>query len=140
MRARFALLADYANQTADGKLNIMGVFNSITAASVPAVHAQLSLVVGLETEPTDRGQAKEIAIRLLDADGAELLALTTTVQIPADAPLVGNMPQIVSLTGVRLERFGDYSFYVTVNGEPKADVSFTLSERKPALPADGPRE
>lgn len=136
MRVRFAVLADFANQTADGKLNIMGIFNVIRAASVPAVHGQMTLVVEFETEPPDRGAAKEIGIRLLDADGKELLQLSTTVQVSTDAPLVGKIPQIVGLAGVRFERFGDYSFYVTVNGEQKADLPFALVQLQPSPPTE----
>jgi len=45
MKARIAVLADYANVTADRKLNVMGVFNVINASRVPAIHRQMQLVV-----------------------------------------------------------------------------------------------
>src|SRR5919204_3250104 len=48
MRLSLALLADYANVSHDGKLNIMGIFGQIHAPQFPAVHAQMHLVLSLE--------------------------------------------------------------------------------------------
>ena len=126
MRARYALLADYVNQTNDGKLNILGIFERILAAQVPAIHGAMHLVIAFETDPPDRGQAKQVEVRLLEADGRELLRMATTMQIPADAPLVAQIPQVIGLAGLRFERFGRYAFYVTVNGEQKAEIPFSV--------------
>ena len=51
MELTLALLADYANISREGKLNIMGIFEQIFALSFPAVHAQLQLVLRLESSP-----------------------------------------------------------------------------------------
>ena len=45
MRVPLAVLADYANVTTDGKLNIMGIFNRIFASALPVVHPQMRLVM-----------------------------------------------------------------------------------------------
>jgi hypothetical protein len=128
VRAEFALLADYANVTEEGKLNLMGVFNSVRAVSVPATVPQMLLVIRFQTDPPDRGQTKNIDVTLLDADGVELMRLSNTVQIDPSAPLVANVNQFLRFTPLRLPRFGDYSFYITVNGEQKASAPFSVDK------------
>lgn len=50
MQVPLAVLADYANVTADGKLNIMGIFDIIYAPQVSFVHPQMQLVMKLRTD------------------------------------------------------------------------------------------
>lgn len=139
MRVPLAVLADYANVTAEGKLNIMGIFNRINAASMPAVHTQMRLVIHFQTDPADRGQSKQIDIKLLDADGKVLLALGSNLAISEDQPLTAEFNEILELTGLRFERFGDHSFHVMVNGETKAQIPFKVVPAQPPQlpPAQG---
>lgn len=51
----FAVLADYANVIADGKLNILGIFDTIYGASLPVEVPNMRLAMQLQTEPRDRG-------------------------------------------------------------------------------------
>lgn len=124
MKVTLALLADYANVSIDGKLNIMGIFDTIGALSVPVTHPQMRLVVRFQADPTDRGSTKNIEYKLLDADGNVRWAYAQTIQIPQELPLRAEFPQIVTLNGMTFDNFGDYAFHTVVNGEPKAEVSF----------------
>ena len=45
MRVALGVLADYANVSAEGKLNIMGVFQIVNAVQFPHVHPQMHLVL-----------------------------------------------------------------------------------------------
>src|SRR6185436_5289009 len=45
---KLALLADGANATAEGKLNILGIFNALHAASFPCAHPHMCLVLRFE--------------------------------------------------------------------------------------------
>jgi hypothetical protein len=63
VRLTAALLADYANITADGKLNIMGVFGRMAATRIPATHPSLYLVARFEARVT------EVSILLVSASG-----------------------------------------------------------------------
>ncbi len=55
MRVALGVLADYANVSADGKLNIMGVFQIVNVIQFPHVHAQMDLVLTLEADPSEAG-------------------------------------------------------------------------------------
>jgi len=41
MRVSFALFADAANLSQEGKLNILGVFDALQVATLPAVHPRM---------------------------------------------------------------------------------------------------
>lgn len=61
MNVSLALVADYANISREGKLNILGIFDRIAAQSVPAVHSQMQLIMRLEA---DRAESERESIKL----------------------------------------------------------------------------
>ena len=124
MQIPLAVLADYANVTAEGKLNIMGIFNTIfVAGGFPSTHPQLQLVFQFVVPAAERGEKKTIDIKLLDADGMILVSLTSETQLPADMPANQEIPQIVGLAGLVFPHPGDYAFSILVNGEEKKSVA-----------------
>ena len=117
MQLRIAALADYTNITDNGKLNILGIFSQLHAASVPAVHPQMQFVVQFAFEPIETGE-KTIRIVLQDEDGNELLAMQGNLTIPTPNtpdPVVVN--QILVLQNVTFPHFGNYEFVIEVDGE-----------------------
>ena len=132
MEVPLALLADYANVSREGKLNVMGVFNRIWATEFPTVHPEMQLVFRLEAGPSERGQEKTVEIKLLDADAALIQHLTGHLTVPQESPeLTIQIDQIVKFTGVTFQGPGDYRFDILVGGEPKNSVRFAV-ERLPA--------
>jgi hypothetical protein len=125
MKIPLAVLADYANVTAEGKLNIMGIFNTIFVTSdFPALHPQLQLVFQFLVSPAERGETKKIDIKLLDADGSVLLGIAAETRLPQDMPANQEIPQIIGLNGLVFPKPGDYAFSILVNGEEKTTVAF----------------
>lgn len=117
MQLRIAALADYTNITETGKLNILGIFSQIHAAQVPAVHAQMQLVLQFAFDPLESGE-KHIQIILQDEDGHAVLTADGTLQIASLNqldPIVVN--QILVLQNVVFPHFGSYEFVLLVNGE-----------------------
>ena len=47
MHVAFALFADAANLSQEGKLNILGVFDALQVGTLPALHPRATLVVHL---------------------------------------------------------------------------------------------
>ena len=128
MDVTLAALADSANISQEGKLNILGEFNQIYASSLPLQHAAMSLVLRLEAGPVEYGQEKQVEIRLVDADGISLLDVgTAKVSVPNAGP--GKRARLVTVLNIRntvLESYGDYAFVVLVNGDEKATVPLEL--------------
>jgi hypothetical protein len=131
MEVPLALLADYANISREGKLNVMGVFNRIWTKEFPAVHPEMQLVFRLEAGPAERGQDKMIEVKLLDADAKTLQHLKGPLTVPDESPqLTIPIDQILRLVNVTFEKPGDYCFHILVNGETKNTVQFSV-ERLP---------
>ena len=129
MEVPLALLADYANVSREGKLNVMGVFNRIWAKEFPTVHPEMQLVFRLEAGPAERGQEKTIEIKLLDADGNVVQDLTGHLSVPSEsADLTTQIDQILKLTNVTFQKSGDYRFDILVNGETKTTVKFAVEQ------------
>ena len=85
MDVTLALLADSANVSQEGKLNILGSFNNVNSAVFPCVHPQMVLVMRFEASRAEIGQSKQLEIRLMDPDGSTLGSVTGSFDVP-DAP------------------------------------------------------
>ncbi len=117
MQIRIAALADYTNVTANGKLNILGIFSQIHTSAVPVAHPQMQLVLQFAFEPAETGE-KNIRIVLQDADGKVVLSLEGGVNIPRPPgpdPIIVN--QVMLLQNVVFPHFGSYDFAIEVDGE-----------------------
>ena len=56
MHVSFALFADAANLSQEGKLNVLGVFDALQIGTLPAVHPRATLVVRLKADDGDAGR------------------------------------------------------------------------------------
>ena len=130
-----ALLADYANVTKDGKLNLMGVFTIINAPALPWVHPQMQLVLQFEVGTADWDTEKGIEVQLLDAGGNQLSDIRGNVKVtrPQVArPLQFN--SIMSINNLKFSNEGDYVFLVRLDGEIKREIPLRVNY-VPAPPA-----
>jgi hypothetical protein len=62
VQVRVAVAADYVNETNDGKLNVIGIFDTINASQFPAIHAELTLVISLEFTVAECGTDRELKV------------------------------------------------------------------------------
>jgi len=137
------LLADFANKSADGKLNILGVFNRIWSQKYPAVHAEMKLVLRFELHRAEAGQTKKFQIQLRNDQGRRLMEVAGEMNIPE--PQLSQFPpgemiqidQILGLNRFPIPAPGRYEFVVLINGDAKGSVAFTAAVRQPATPRAG---
>lgn len=130
MEVKLAVLADYANVSQDGKLNIMGIFQEVNPPMMPFVLPQMFLVVSFEAGAAEFETLKQIKIAMLDDDGNEMLGLEGQAQVPRP-PRPGSrayINQVLGMSGISFERPGDYSFAILVGGETRASVSLHVNE------------
>ena len=123
MDLRYALLADFANVTGDGKLNIVGVCDRIYSVSFPALHRQLFLVTSIETGPEDDGQSRNIKIQMINADGHVLTQLDGQVTFAAGKQI---FHQIHMFNDLRFEQPGPYQFNIFFDGKPVKTLDLEL--------------
>jgi hypothetical protein len=126
MLVKLAVLADYANVTGDGKLNILGIFDRMNVASLPAVHPQMNLVLRLEAHPAEHDRPHPVEIRLQDPDGQVIFEVRGEIVPHGDPGQAVSTNQILTLNNLQLNRTGGYMFVVLVNNDLKAEVPLTV--------------
>jgi hypothetical protein len=134
MDVPLAVIADSANASSQGHLNLLGIFDVIIAESFPVLHPAATLVFTLRPRRSEAGEQARVVIRLMDDDSV-LAELAGEFIVPE--PSDGTMPsinQIFRIAPLGLGHPGSYAFHILVNGEEKATVPFTAIQRSIALP------
>ncbi len=132
MDVDLALLADAATIDASGKLNVLGVFDRIAAAEFPAKHGRVSLVLRFSAGLEDAGK-HELAIRLRDPSGGEVVGLNGSIKLGAGPASSGGrvkVPRVLNLDGLVFEEPGPYTFEVLVDGELFTSIPLNLVQNK----------
>lgn len=122
MEALTIALCDFASDY-QGKLCVIGAFDTITSRSFPAVHPQCSVAVRLLLREEDRG-THHIRVLFVDPDGASLIPEEQSPQI--SFPLEALPPEsffvslnfIFHIQGLPLPQPGVYEVRITVDGRP----------------------
>ncbi len=130
MEIDLALLADAATVDAAGKLNILGIFDRISAGAFPAPHPHLSLVLRFGASVTEAGP-HTVEIRLRDEGGGEIMKVQGDLNIgPGPAASGGQVkiPQVVNLERLQFPHPGRYSFDVLVDGKHQVSIPLTLHD------------
>jgi hypothetical protein len=122
MHVKLSLLADYANVTAEGKLNILGIFDRISVNELPAVHPQMHLILRLEAHPAERNRAHNVEIRLHDPDGQTIFEVKGDVVPHGQAGETIATNQILTLNNLQLTKSGGYTFVILINNDLKSEV------------------
>lgn len=131
MDVPLAVIADAANVSLEGKLNIFGIFTNISAGNFPALHPQLQLVIAFEADNAEAEKLKDVEIRLNDSDGRDLLMIRGQFTVPKGTPgKKVRINHVFPLSGIVFPKPDDYEFKILVNGETKASVPFTVSPLK----------
>lgn len=131
MQIALALLADYANISREGKLNILGIFERIYAQNMPATHPQMQLVMTIEADSAEADRDHKIEIQLIDADGKKLFAFGGNLKFsPPPMGQKARLNHIIQLNNTKFEKFGSYDFKIMINDEVRKSVPLALVEAK----------
>jgi hypothetical protein len=131
MQVKLAVLADYANVTTEGKLNILGIFDRIQVARLPAVHPQMQFILRLEAHPAERDRAHGLEIRLHDPDGKTAFELKGEVVPRGGGPVETiSSNQIVTINNLNLEQTGEFLFVVFVDNDLKAELPLVVEQAR----------
>ena len=124
-----AVLADGANLSQEGKLNILGIFDALYAESFPTIHPEMKLVVQLEAGIAEVGKVHQVEIQLMDSDGRKPFVVNGQVVVGDVKPgTVFKTNSILNMRGVTFEKPGDFVFNILVNGEVKKQVPLMVME------------
>ncbi len=129
-----AVLADYANITREGKLNILGIFDVIHVQNFPVTHPQMQLVMRFEADLSEAGKTKRLEIQLMDEDGKRLFVLGGEFTPgPGQPGEVIGTNQILTINMMKFEAPGNYEFKILINDELKAEVPLKVVKHNPSV-------
>jgi hypothetical protein len=141
MQITMALLAEAANRSDNDRLNLLGVFHTLYAATTPCQHPMMALVVTFEGTAMERGMHMRVGIRLVNADGKPITTplLDAPVDIPNDpSTLTPKVNLIANIGGVVFESFGSYQFDILIEGEVRGQIPLTIAPLSRAPNQMGP--
>jgi len=131
-----AVLCDAATDS-QGKLNLLGAFDTINAAQMPAVHPQCSVALRVVFEKPEEGQ-HTVRLGFVDEDGRAVMPpieIPVRVLVPDDA-IFTSRNFIVNIQQLKFEKPGFYSFDVFLDGEQKCSIPLLVRVASP--PAQPP--
>lgn len=122
MYCSFALFADAANLSQEGKLNVLGVFDALHVASVPAVHPRATLVVRLKASPDDAG-THALSLTWVAPGGDEVWSSSGEVEVHSPPPgaIEVDIPVIAAID-LPIAEAGVYVMRVELDAEVEAEV------------------
>ena len=122
MHVTFALFADAANLSQEGKLNILGVFDALQVGSLPALHPRATLIVHLKGVPADAGSHR-VTLHWMSPSGSELWSSDGELGVAAPPPGVSEMDfPLIAQLDLPLDLSGRYVMRVGLDGETHAEV------------------
>lgn len=132
MDVKQVILADYANVSREGKLNVLGIFTQIFVRAFPVVHAQMQLIVSWQAARAESGKAKKLEVQLVDEDGKKLFTVGGEFVVPEGQPgriISGN--HIMGFNGVKFEKPGQHAFHVLFNDDLKGSATCDVIQIQP---------
>jgi uncharacterized protein DUF6941 len=133
MRVSFALFADAANLSQEGKLNVLGVFDALQVGSLPAVHPRANLVLHMKGSGVDIGQ-HTVSFRWLSPSGQELWRSQGDLNVGAPPPGVIEMDlPLIAQFDLPMDSPGGYTMAIAVDNEPTIDVGVQVRTSTPIV-------
>jgi hypothetical protein len=122
MNVQVAVLCDAATDD-NGKLNLLGAFDTIYAQQLPAVHPQCAVALRVTFAADDEGQCK-LKLNFINADGRAIMPaieVPVAVALPDDAHfLTRNF--IVNIQQLKFAEAGLYSVDVRLDDKSHASI------------------
>ncbi len=114
-----------------GKLSMLGVFDTIFTLKAPAVHPQCTVALRARFERIEKGD-HTVDVHFVDSDGKNVVPPARSIMSMniLDEQSSGAANLILNIQGVKLEKFGEYSIDLAIDGQHKASLPLFVKERK----------
>jgi hypothetical protein len=138
MHISFAVFADAANLSQEGKLNILGVFDAVQVAGLPTIHPRTHFVVRLKANGEDTGQHK-LSFRWLSPYEEELWSSTGEMTVaPSPNPVFEVDLPIIAVVDLPLNVTGQYTMQVTLDGKVTATARLLVNANQQPMVSGTP--
>ena len=132
MNIQVAVLCDAATDD-QGKLNLLGAFDTIYTQQLPAVHPQCSIALRVTFGSEDEG-ARKLRLSFVDADGRSIMPgidIPVEVSLPGDSHF-GTRNFIVNIQQLKFELPGLYSIDIALDEKTQANIPLLVKHTPPA--------
>ena len=132
MNIQVAVLCDAATDS-NGKLNLLGAFDSIFTNQMPVIHPMCSVALRMTFAGTEEG-AHQLRLSFVDEDGHPLMpAIDLPIQIalPEDTHFI-TRNFIASFQQLKIEKPGLYSIDVSLDGHLKISIPLLVKYVPPS--------
>ena len=133
MNIQVAVLCDAATDD-NGKLNLLGAFDTIYTQQLPAIHPQCSVALRVTFFSDDEGK-HELRFNFVDADGHSIMPgfppIPVDVTLPDDMHF-GTRNFIVNIQQLKFENPGLYSIDIRLDDQSQASIPLLVKHNPPA--------
>ena len=132
MTIQVAVLCDAATDD-NGKLNLLGAFDTIYTQQLPAVHPQCSIALRVTFFNGDEGK-HNFKLNFVDADGRSIMPdfppIPVEVVLPDDMHF-GTRNFIVNIQQLKFEKPGLYSIDISMDGRQEGSIPLLVKQAPP---------
>jgi hypothetical protein len=133
MHISFAVFADGANLSQEGKLNVLGVFDALHVGGFPSVHPRTHFVVRLKGSMEDTG-AHTLTFSWMNPSGESLWSSDGELNVaPGPNPSFEMDLPIIAVIDLPLNMPGLYTMQVSLDSTPTAEVRLHVSGAPPVV-------
>ena len=131
MNIQTAVLCDAATDD-NGKLNLLGAFDTIYARELPAIHPQCAVALRVTFLAGDEGK-RQLKLNFVDADGH---AIMPPIEIPVEVALpddmhFGTRNFIINIQQLKFEQPGLYSIDIARDEKTHASIPLLVKHNPP---------
>jgi len=122
VNVQVAILCDAATDD-NGKLNLLGAFDTIYAPQLPAIHPQCAVALRVTFAAGDEGQRK-LALNFINADGRPVMPameIPVAIVLPEDVYFI-TRNFIMNIQQLKFVEAGLYSVDVLLDGQSLASI------------------
>ena len=125
-------LCDAATVDNVGKLNVLGVFDSISSASMPVVYPHCAVALRIRFDNIERGEHR-VTVNFIDQDGQHVIpSANGNINVNfQDSQRSGAANLVLNLQMFKIEKFDEYSIDLAIDGRKEASLPLFVREIKP---------
>jgi len=136
MNIQVAVLCDAATDD-NGKLNLLGAFDTIYARELPAIHPQCSVALRVTFFSGDEGK-HTLRLNFVDADGRSIMPdfppIPVEVTLPEDVHF-GTRNFIINIQQLKFEEPGLFSVDISFDDQSAASIPLLVKHVPPVQTA-----
>lgn len=128
MDMQIAVLCDAATDN-NGKLNILGTFDTIHTNQLPAVHPQCSIALRMSFNKVEEGQHK-LKLHFVDEDGKLVMPsidIPVEVAVPEDSIFLSRN-FIVNIQQLKFQNPGFYAINIALDGSQVGSIPLVVKK------------